>query len=116
MGHFRTKESAEKYRAFIAAGGLESGCRLCESPSIREFTHWRIIDNKFPYDRIAKTHHMILPIKHLSEAEITAELWMEYQQLKKGYLNEQYEFIIELTLKKRTIPAHFHLQLVVAQD
>ena len=50
----RTKEAEAVYRKYRAQGGLEGGCRLCEAPATKTFEHWKIINNKFPYDLVAK--------------------------------------------------------------
>ena len=76
---------------------------------------WRIIPNDFPYTRIAALHHMVVPKRHVKEDELSQEEWMEYNQLKHSYINDNYEFIIEPTNRKKSIPAHFHIHLIVAK-
>ena len=116
MGSLRTKETQDKYSAYKEAGELEVGCRLCEAPALETFTYWKVVDNKFPYDKAASTHHMILPIEHWGEADLTEEAWAEFEELKKTYLNQHYEFLIEPMAKMKSIPAHFHLHIIVASE
>lgn len=116
MGYLRTKESQEYYQAHVAAGGLADGCRLCEAPSLKEFELWRIIGNNFPYDKIAKTHHMIIPKRHANDREITEAEWQEFKTIKEAYLHPTYEYLVEPTWKMKSIPAHMHLHLLVAKD
>ncbi|MBC7836926.1 hypothetical protein H7X87_04090 [Acetobacteraceae bacterium] len=116
MGTFRTKNMAAVYDAFIAQGGLAGACPLCVAPTLATFKYWKIMNNKFPYDKVATMHHMLVPLQHVTEASVSREAWMEYQELKKGILNQDYEFLVEATTKKKSIPAHFHIHLLVAQD
>jgi len=87
-------------------------CPLCTDDSIRDFTHWRILLNDFPYDVIAKTHHMIVPKRHVTEHEITQEEWQEYQEIKKDYL-QLYDVLLESTSRMKSIPEHFHIHLII---
>lgn len=112
----RTKEMPDLYRRRIEEGHLDGGCNLCGAVLIAEFENWRIIQNDFPYDRIAKTHHMIVPKRHVEEAEISEEGWQEYRELKSGYINDNYEYIFESTNHRKSIPAHFHLHLLETKD
>ncbi len=117
MGTLRTKETEDKYDAYKAAGELKkAGCKLCEAPALRTFTYWKMTDNKFPYDKAASIHHMVMPREHWGEADIPAEAWAELQELKKTYLNENYEFLIEPMAKKKSIPAHLHFHVIVASE
>lgn len=116
MGDLRTKKMNKYYRGLIAKGFLENGCNLCKEKSVKEFKYWKIIKNRFPWDRIAKTHHMIIPIRHVVESKLTKAELKEFSLLKKSYIEKNYELIAESTKKKKTIPSHFHLHLIVAKD
>lgn len=112
---FRTKEGNAQYDAYRATGVLEKSCVLCERESLHEFTLWRIIENRFPYDRIASVHHMLVPKRHTSEGELTDDERRELYEIKQNSL-EEYQFIIEPTPHVKSIPAHFHLHLVVSKE
>lgn len=111
---FRTPQTAEQYRAHRASGALERSCPLCDTDPLEQFTHWKIIPNAFPYDRIAKQHDMVVPLRHVDEDGLTEEESIEYQALKRTRLQD-YEYIIEASSKNKSIPAHFHLHLLVAK-
>ena len=113
---FRTQAQHEKYIAYIQEGGLKSGCVLCEKTPLQEFNHWKIVPNDFPYDKIAKTHHMILPKRHATEPDLSETEKQEFQELKVGYINQNYEFMIEPASKMKSIPEHFHLHLIVTKE
>lgn len=42
---------------------------LSEVPALKEWNHWRLIENAYPYDLIYKTHHMLIPITLESKTE-----------------------------------------------
>src|SRR3989344_1623205 len=115
MGRLRYQKDEKHYKRLQKEGLLEIGCRLCDAVSITEFQYWRIIKNNFPYTRIATLHHMVVPKRHVKEDELSQEEWMEYNQLKHSYINDNYEFIIEATNRRKSIPAHFHIHLIVAK-
>jgi hypothetical protein len=115
MGQMRTKETQEKYATYVAEGGLDGGCRLCEAEAIKTFSHWKIIRNDFPYDRIAEVHHMLAPLRHVGEDDMSEEEKGEWASLKRT-VGEDYDLMIEATMRNKSIPDHFHLHLVVVKD
>ena len=108
----RTRKSEEAYAEFRAKGGRGVPCALCAEDVIQTFKHWKIITNLYPYDRIAKVHHMVLPLRHATGSHITEEEWAELDELKKGYINEHYEYFLEPVLRNKSIPTHYHLHLI----
>lgn len=113
---FRTPEQQESYEAYKAAGNLDRDCVLCARESLRTFEHWRIIKNMFPYDKIAKVHHMILPKRHVTEPELSEEEVRELRKIKEEYFHKDYDFMIEAMGNMKSIPAHFHNHLIVVKD
>jgi diadenosine tetraphosphate (Ap4A) HIT family hydrolase len=116
MGELRTDKGQAVYDDYKAKGGLDDGCRLCEAKPLKSFKHWLIIKNQFPYDKIASVHDMIIPKRHVAEREISSEERAEYQKIKDDFLHKEYEFMIEATHRKKTIPGHFHIHLIVAKS
>jgi diadenosine tetraphosphate (Ap4A) HIT family hydrolase len=116
MDLLRTDEMAAKYKAAINNGALDGGCVLCQKTSIVEFEYWKIIENDFPYDRIAKIHHMIVPKGHISEGKISDLAQKEIAEIKEGYISSNYNYIIEAAHKNKSIPDHFHLHLITVKD
>ena len=82
MGSLRTPEMDQKYRDFVAGGGLDHECRLCAPTPLKTFTYWKIIKNNFPYDRIARVHDMLVPIRHTREQELSDAELDELSQIK----------------------------------
>ena len=46
------------------------------------FGYWKIVTNAFPYDLIAGRHDMILPLRHVTENELTEEELVELKEIK----------------------------------
>jgi diadenosine tetraphosphate (Ap4A) HIT family hydrolase len=113
---FRTDENQARYDAYRAAGNLERECVLCARESVHEFKHWRMIENIFPYDKIAKLHHMVIPRRHVTEPELSPEELEELQNIKGKYFHENYDFMIESAHRMKSIPQHFHLHLILVKD
>ncbi|MDB5259692.1 MAG: hypothetical protein JWO73_900 [Candidatus Taylorbacteria bacterium] len=107
------KQQHKEYQQSAAPSGA---CPLCEKPALRTFAHWKITGNKFPYDLIAKTHHMLIPIRHVTETGLNEAELKEYQQLKAAVVHPEYDYIIEATTKNKSVPAHFHLHLIVGKE
>lgn len=109
----RSEEMADRYKAQRDSGIMELRCVLCDEEAISVFEHWKIIPNKFPYDLIAKTHHMLIPLRHCIATELTEEEKNELALIKSGYVNvNSYDYILEPVDKNKSIPTHFHLHLI----
>lgn len=116
MATLRTAEMKAKYKAYQADGGLAGTCVLCEKPALQTFRQWKIIDNMFPYDRVAKTHHMLVPLRHVAETKLSDEERTELLDIKRGSAMGSYEYMLEATSRILSIPQHFHLHLLVTKD
>lgn len=116
MAELRTKKSQEIYANYRKNGGLSGDCKLCLAEPVREFAHWKIIRNAFPYDKIANQHDMVITKRCVQEGKITTEEWAEFKDIKEELMQSNYDFIMEPTYAKKTIPGHFHLHLVVIRD
>ena len=83
---------------------------------LTSFKYWNITENDFPYDAIAKTHHMLCIKRHVDENQITNEEWRELKTIKNSKDLERYTFIFETLPHRKSIPNHFHLHLIEALD
>lgn len=116
MPSWRTPEGEKKYNEYKLAGGLTTECNLCTKEAVKTFQYWKICENTFPYDQIASIHHILIPLRHTKEYELTQEEIAELQELKGGVVNDGYDFILEATSKTKSIPNHFHLHLVTVKN
>mgnify|MGYP001579346225 CR=1 FL=1 len=111
---FRSKKVYEKYEKVKASEALQKGCSLCKkAKSLKNFKHWRIVNNKFPYDKVAKIHHMVIPKRHTIYEELNKIEKEELDLIRATHINLKYEAILEATNKEKSIPDHFHLHLMV---
>ncbi len=115
MTSLRTAQMTQKYRDRRASDKDNTECVLCAKVPLEIFLHWKVVENDFPYDRIAQTHHMILPLRHTREEEFTQEEREDFVVVKRDRLQE-YDYILEGTQKTLSIPGHFHLHLIVGKE
>lgn len=119
MASLRTKKTTEKYKKHKASLPSPNNCGLCKKDKkeiIKEFKHWRILDNLFPWDRIAKINHLLVPKKHIMEKHLTENARKELIFIKSTYINDNYEVMAEAAHKIKSIPEHFHMHLIVTKD
>ena len=116
MSHtLRSKATEDRYEKYKESKPNDGKCVLCEAEVVKNFKFWKIIHNDFPYDLIASTHDMILPIRHVKETELTEEERLELLEIKADYLNI-YDAILESTPRMKTVPTHHHLHVFVTKD
>ena len=85
---------------------------------LREYTHWVVIENRYPYDKVFAVHHMLVPKRPFPFVrEATDEERAEYYQIKKELdQDSEYQSIIENFSNSRSVRKHFHAHLVVWLD
>jgi len=115
MISLRTEEMRAAYKKYVTDNPQGTTCPLCDKKPLRIFTHWKITVNDFPYDTIASTHHMIMPLRHVTEGELNEEERAEMIDIKNQFINPHYDNIIESTPQNKSVPAHFHLHLIVGK-
>lgn len=79
---------------------------------VREYEHWAIIQNIFPYDLIAEVAHLLIPKRifaHYEEMTDTEE--KELFRIKQE-VTPQYDSILENFAHNRSVPSHFHFHLL----
>ncbi len=109
----RSKKTCEAYAKFIQNGFLNDGCNLCKEKPIKNYKHWKLLENKFPWDRIAEVNHMIMPKRHVVSGKLNLAEKKEFEIIKEKFIEKEYDLIAEATQKKKSIPGHLHLHLIV---
>lgn len=112
---FRTEEMQRRLRERMDAISSSSECAICSKAPIQEFKSWRIVRNDYPYDKIAQEHNMLVPMRHVAEKELSQDELSELMDIKLN-LDDKYDYIIEAAKKNKSIPAHFHLHLLVVKE
>ncbi len=115
MTTLRTPEGKEKYREHLKLHPSSKECFLCAAQTMKDFSFWKLTENNFPYDQIAKIHHMLTPVRHVPEDQLRQDELDELQSIKRSFINDGYDWIIEATLKNKSIPDHFHIHLIVGK-
>lgn len=115
MTTLRTPKTQKAYEAYKAKCLDKTLCWMCEKPSLQVFPHWRIVENSFPYDRIASVHNMLIPKRHVHESDLTIEELSELAIIKNTTVSEDYEYILWATLTFQSVPSHYHVHLMVSK-
>lgn len=90
-------------------------CFLCKAKPVREFEHWKIVENEYPYDGVATVSQILTTKKHKMEKGFTQEERKELLEIKKE-LGDQYDMIIENGWQNQSIPEHYHLHLIILKE
>ena len=119
------EEKDERAYAEARAAGTLPPCRYCVVKNVvKEYEHFLVMENDFPYSRIAKINHMLSPKRHvasfyeLNDAE-RLELEQIYVHMDRGTADgtlPPYDQIIKNTTRNMTIPGHVHLHLIQFRD
>ena len=112
----RTRATQAKYDAVRQKEIDEGYCPFCDYEPIKKFKYWKIVANKYPYDRTLSVHHMATPLRHAREEDLTVEEIAEWEEIRKGAVNDDYEMIFEPTMKGKTRPDHCHWHLAVFKE
>ena len=114
----RSEITEAKYQEFKKAK-QNAGADLCvfnldDETVVREFEHWLIIENRFPYDNMTNINHLLVPrravctFKELSAAEQTERLSIYDLLVEEKY----YDAMVENFPRSQSVSRHVHLHLV----
>lgn len=109
---FRSKEARKAYELFLTDNKNRT-CPFCAETALKNFEHWKIIEARFPYDRIASTHHLLVTKRHCVQSELTADESLElFKILDSAELNEKYTHVLEVLKKRQSVSEHAHWHLI----
>ncbi len=114
----RSAETQERYnqnQAQYTNFSETKDYREDEERVIRQYTHWYIIPNLFPYDKVAQVHDMLVPKRVFAKlSECNRVEWEEYKTILNQLEEEKYyDAIMENFSKHRSICKHLHLHLII---
>ena len=90
-------------------------CYLCSAKTVKEFGDWKIVENEYPYDKIAETHHMLTLKRHLG-TPLTQQVKYELENTIRPYLHQHYDMIFENTIRTKSIPGHHHIHMITLRN
>lgn len=83
-------------------------------PVLKEFNHWLLIPNRFPYDFITEKHEMLVPKRLFgSLGEANQEELHELNVIKKE-LGKEYHYIMESI--NPSVFRHLHLHVIKIKE
>lgn len=109
----RTKQSEQAYQIAKENKTLKP---LYKEPALERWDDWILIENRFPYDLVFKTHHILVPtrdFKNRSDMMLTERRSLEDLL---NYLQHGYDIMFENTHKSRSIKDLFHIHLACWKD
>ena len=114
----RSTETEKKYQQFkkekLESGSDLSAFNLDDEELIKEFDHWLIIKNRFPYDNMTSVNHMLVPKRQIDDFAKTNELERdEHEDIRRMLIeDEYYDAIVENLPRSKSVSRHAHLHLV----
>lgn len=124
--HFMPKKSSiatklrsrKTWRRYLNEPKRVSGaCFMCgkELTIIKDYEYWALVENQFPYDAVASTHHMLVPRRHVATGEeLTSKEGDELEEIMDGFKDSGYYDCILLNFPAaQSHPTHFHFHLLI---
>ncbi len=112
---WRTIKTNAKYKEYCKNydGSGEDHFSDWNKRLVREYKYWAIIENLFPYDKVANVSHILITKRlvlfdwnMLNEEEIK-----EFNLIKKDISNE-YDCVVENLPLHKSIQLHFHVHVL----
>ncbi len=88
---------------------------LHKEKPIRQWQHWQIIHNKYPYSAVFKIHHLLVPKREVHQKELSSSESNELNVILQE-LNNEYDCLLVNFEKKQSIKQHFHIHLLTYKD
>lgn len=113
---FRTKEQSAKYHDWLLKNSDVEPFLDKYERMVKEFNYWVLIKDPFPLDKIAKTHHLLIPKRKVATwLEVSPEELSEFQKIKQE-LYPVYDFMMENFESARTIKNYLHINFIILKD
>lgn len=100
---------------YATAKGLGLSNELVDEPRIREWKHWAIIHNEYPYSYAFKVHHMLIPKRAVKEDDLSSAEEAELKNILKE-IRSDYDCRMINMPSKQTKLNHFHIHLLTFKD
>lgn len=84
---------------------------LIDEPRIKEWQHWALITNIFPYDAAFSVNHMLIPKRVVSEEALSTPERQELQTILRE-LSSQYDCQMTNFVSKQSVKDHYHIHLL----
>ncbi len=113
----RSKKLTDKYKAYRVAIGDGLDDVLNSEAPLMEWKFWKLLTNKFPYDKIAISHDMIVPKRKFgSLKDASGDEIAELEDIKIE-LADNYDCFLETSYSRaRSIKTHYHLHCIAIRD
>ena len=108
----RSDRSQAAYNEEIA--GRKADFDLSKETILEEFEHWVIIENRFPYDNIARINHLLVSKEPISSIIVADQVVKNEYDFIMSQLasSDDYDAYIENFPKATTVKTHHHLHLI----
>lgn len=88
---------------------------LLDEPRLKEWKHWALIHNEFPYSAAFKIHHLLIPKRVASDKDLTIAEKAELNNILVE-LSDSYDCLLVNFKSKQSIHSHFHVHLLTYKD
>jgi hypothetical protein len=109
----RTAKLERAYQKAKSNGGLVP---LYEETSLKDWTHWKLVQNRFPHNKIVTKHQMVVLKREANIWAIKQEELIELWYVILPWADERYHFAKINLVAMRSINAVPHIHLCDYQD
>lgn len=81
-------------------------------PRIKQWKHWILIENSFPYDMAFSMHHLLMPIREVAEPDLSKQEKQELESILDE-LSGDYDSRLINYPAKQSVRHHFHIHMLV---
>lgn len=117
MPSLRKKQTEDEYQIFMKYKTKDDPCIFCHPDLlVKEYKHWRIVKNRFPYDAIAQRNDMIAPKRHVANfQDLEGVEKLEYYEILEE-VKDNYTYVSLNMPSGRSLPEHYHEHLIKLYD
>lgn len=91
---------------------------LEQEPSVRSWSHWRMIRNRFPYDMLFMQHDMLIPIRSgvADRWQLNDDEKAEFELILREFVYPNYDLWFENCPKRRSVLVTYHIHLATYKE
>lgn len=88
---------------------------LHEEPRLKEWEHWALIENAYPYTITFKTNHMLIPKREVEKKDLNSAELAELEKVLDE-LSSEYDCQMTNFPSKQSRKNHFHIHMLTYKD
>ena len=109
----RLPETESRYKRYIESGEKPN---FATRVPLKQYRHWKVINNEYPYDYIAAVHHLLIPKRAVEDPLLLKQEELDEFFLIRRLMVRDYDLFMENAPRRSSLKDWYHVHLIKLKD